>query len=90
MEGVFFGRINQGLNAFPIDDRIEGSGWIEASGLSIEINDPATPTDRGFSNFAAVIQNPGGLTSTYFNLNSKGQYHLEPGDIVTITDVISW
>ena len=90
MEGVFFELINQGLNAFPVDDRVEGSGWIEASGLSIEINDPASPTYPDFSNFAAVIRNPGGLTSTYFNLNSKGQYHLEPGDFVTITDFISW
>lgn len=79
-------RNRERFDAHPIDERVDGSGWIEDAILTIEINDPATPSDPDYSNSTTVIRNPGDLTNTYFNLDLGGLYDLKPGDIVTITD----
>ncbi len=79
-------RNRERFDAHPFDERVDGSGWIEGATLTIEIDDPATPSDPDYSNSTTVIRNPGDLTNTYFNLDLGGLYDLKPGDIVTITD----
>lgn len=79
-------RNRERFDAHPIDERVDGSGWLEGATLTIAIDDPITPQDPDYSNSTTVIRNPGDLTNTYFNLDFRGYYDLKPGDIVTITD----
>jgi|GEM_PF-2082436 hypothetical protein len=79
-------RVNQKFEARPVVDRINGEGWIEDAILTVEINDPATPSDPDYSDSVTVIRNPGDPTRTFFHLDLSGQYDLQPGDIITITD----
>jgi hypothetical protein len=78
--------IYQRFDAHPEEERVDGSGWPLGATITVEINDPATPTSPDYTNTTTVIANPGDPSQTFFNLDFNGQYDLKPGDAVTVTD----
>jgi hypothetical protein len=78
--------IAQRFDAHPSEERVEGSGWPAGAMLTIELDNPLTPAAPDFTGTTPSLANPGDPSQTWFNFDFNGQYDLQPGDSVTVTD----
>jgi hypothetical protein len=78
--------MNQKLVAHPEEERVDGTGWVLSSTLTVDINDPATLSSPDYTHTITVTEAPWDASRTWFNVDFNGQYDLKPGDVVTATD----
>jgi hypothetical protein len=78
--------IYQRFDAHPEEERVDGTEWVLGATITVEINDPATPTNLDYTDATTVTAVPENASHTWFNLDFKDQYDLKPGDVVTVTD----
>ena len=78
--------MNQKFVAYPEEERVDGTGWVLSATVTVEINDPGTLTTPDYTGTMTVTQAPWDASRTWFNIDFNGQYDLQSGDVVTVTD----
>lgn len=68
---------------------VEGWEWPLGATVTVEIDDPLTPSNPDASDSATVIAAPWNPSERWFNIEFYGIYQIKPGDVISASDGVT-